>query len=151
MAMPEKSLSQVNLEVTPAEPGTVRQRPAAAKGSTRRQPALLQQWLQPYRRRLSLAAVFAAGSVPLLIAQCWFFASIASQLLAQQAPALSDWLWFATLFLLRQLCLSGKELLAQQVSRRLRSDIRQQLLANTAALGPARQQFGADVALYRRC
>lgn len=144
MAMPEKSLSQVNLEVTPAQQTAASPRPVAAKGSARRQPALLQQWLQPYRRRLSLAAVFAAGSVPLLIAQCWFFASIASQLLAQQAPAWSDWLWFAALFLLRQLCLSGKELLAQQVSRRLRSDIRQQLLANIAALGPARQQFGAD-------
>lgn len=144
MAMPEKSLSQVNLEVTTAQQTAASPQPVAAKGGARRQPALLQQWLQPYRRRLSLAAVFAAGSVPLLIAQCWFFASIASQLLAQQAPAWRDWLWFAALFLLRQLCLSGKELLAQQVSRRLRSDIRQQLLANTAALGPARQQFGAD-------
>lgn len=144
MVTPEKSLSQVNLKLATAEPSAVRQRPAAAKGSPRRQPALLQQWLQPYRRKLSLAAIFAAGSVPLLIAQCWFFASIASQLLAQQAPAFSDWLWFSALFLLRQLCLSAKELLAQQVSRRLRSDIRQQLLANTAALGPARQQFGTD-------
>lgn len=147
MVTPEKSLSQVNPKLATAEPSAVRQRPAAAKGSARRQPALLQQWLQPYRRTLSLAALLAGCSVPLLIAQCWFFASIASQLLAQQAPVFSDWLWFAALFLLRQLCLSGKELLAQQVSRRLRSDIRQQLLANTAALGPARQQFGADGSL----
>ncbi len=147
MVTPEKSLSQVNPKLATAEPSAVRQRPAAAKDNARRQPALLQQWLQPYRRTLSLAALLAGCSVPLLIAQCWFFASLASQLLAQQAPAFSDWLWFAALFLLRQLCLSGKELLAQQVSRRLRSDIRQQLLANTAALGPARQQFGADGSL----
>lgn len=148
MATPEKNLSQVNLKVTIAQQTAASRRPVAAKSRAgRRQPALLQQWLQPYRRTLSLATLLAGCSVPLLIAQCWYFASIASQLLAQQAPAFNDWLWFAALFLLRQLCLSGKELLAQQVSRRLRSDIRQQLLANTAALGPARQQFGADGAL----
>lgn len=147
MATPEKNLSQSNLKLTTAEPSAANRRPGPAKGSVGRKPALLQQWLQPYRRTLSLAALLAGCSVPLLIAQCWYFASIAGQLLAQQAPAFTDWCGFAVLFLLRQLCLSGKELLAQQVSRRLRSQIRQQLLANTAALGPARQQFGADGAL----
>lgn len=144
----EKNLSQVNLNVTPAQPiAEPRPSVAAAASPGRRQPGLLQQWLQPYRPMLSLAAVLAGCSVPLLIAQCWYFASIANQLLQQQSPFFIDWLYFALCFLLRQLCLAGKELLAQQVSRRLRAEIRQRLLHNTAALGPARLKFGSDGSL----
>jgi ATP-binding cassette, subfamily C, bacterial CydD len=109
--------------------------------------SLLQQWLRPYRSQLSFSALLAACSVPLLIAQLWLLADIAAHLLQRQAAALSTWLSFAAIFVLRQLLLSGKELLAQQVSRQLRRELRQQLLHKVALLGPARQRFGADGSL----
>lgn len=114
---------------------------------TSRQQSLLQQWLRPYRSQLSLSALLAALSVPLLIAQLWWLADIAASLLQRQPAPLSSWFGFAALFLLRQLLLSAKELLAQQVSRELRRDLRQQLLQKLALLGPARQRFGADGSL----
>lgn len=111
------------------------------------QQSLLQQWLRPYRSQLSFSALLAALSVPLLIAQLWWLAEIAAHLLQRQAPPLASWLGFAALFVLRQLLLSGKELLAQQVSRELRRQLRQQLLQKIALLGPARQRFGPDGSL----
>ena len=111
------------------------------------QYALLQQWLRPYRSQLSFSALLAALSVPLLILQFWLLADIAALLLQQQAAPLSSWLSFAAVFLLRHLLLSGKELLAQQVSRELRRALRQQLLHKISLLGPARQRFGADGSL----
>lgn len=111
------------------------------------QQSLLQQWLRPYRSQLSFSALLAALSVPLLIAQLWWLAEIATHLLQRQAPPLASWLGFAALFVLRQLLLSGKELLAQQVSRELRRQLRQQLLQKIALLGPARQRFGPDGSL----
>ena len=109
--------------------------------------SLLQQWLRPYRSQLSFSALLAALSVPLLIVQLWILAGIAASLLAHEAAPRGSWLAFALVFLLRQVLLSGKELLAQQVSRNLRRELRQQLLHKTALLGPARQRFGADGSL----
>jgi ATP-binding cassette subfamily C protein CydD len=109
--------------------------------------SLLQQWLRPYRSQLAISALLAALSVPLLIAQLWWLADIAASLLQHQPPPLASWLGYAALFVLRQLLLSGKELLAQQVSRELRRQLRQQLLQKIALLGPARQRFGPDGSL----
>ncbi len=111
------------------------------------QQSLLQQWLRPYRSQLSFSALLAALSVPLLIAQLWWLADIAAHLLQRQPAPLASWFGFAGLFLLRQLLLSAKELLAQQVSRELRRELRQQLLQKLALLGPVRQRFGADGSL----
>jgi len=108
---------------------------------------LLQQWLRPYRSQLSFSALLAALSVPMLILQLWLLADIAALLLQQQAAPLASWLSFAAVFLLRHLLLSGKELLAQQVSRQVRRELRQQLLQNISLLGPARQRVGADGSL----
>jgi ATP-binding cassette subfamily C protein CydD len=111
------------------------------------QQSLLQQWLRPYRSQLAISSLLAACSVPLLIAQLWWLAEIAAGLLQRQPAPLSSWFGFAALFVLRQLLLSGKELLAQQVSRELRRELRQQLLQKLELLGPARQRFGADGSL----
>ncbi|WP_208933097.1 thiol reductant ABC exporter subunit CydD [Rheinheimera sp. F8] len=118
---------------------------------------LLQQWLQPYRPKLLLAVFAAALSVPLLLWQMWCLALLADAMLAAALPAgtlLTDrpapefpfvLLWqFALAFLLRQLCLLLRDLLTQQSSRLLRTDLRQQLLNKLAAQGPARQRFGSD-------
>lgn len=110
-------------------------------------PSLLQQWLRPYRSQLSFSAVLAGLSVPLLIVQLWLVADIAAQVLQQQAAPLGSWFGLAAIFLLRQLLFAGKEIVAQQVSRTLRRQLRQQLLAKIALLGPARQRFGADGSL----
>ena len=111
------------------------------------QYSLLQQWLRPYRSQLSFSALLAALSVPLLIIQLWYLADIAARLLQNQGVPLESWISFGAVFVLRQLLLSGKELLAQQVSRSLRRELRQDLLAKLAFLGPARQRLGADGSL----
>jgi ATP-binding cassette subfamily C protein CydD len=111
------------------------------------QYSLLQQWLRPYRSQLSFSALLAALSVPLLIIQLWYLADIAARLLQHQGVPLESWISFGAVFVLRQLLLSGKELLAQQVSRSLRRELRQDLLAKLAFLGPARQRLGADGSL----
>jgi ATP-binding cassette subfamily C protein CydD len=111
------------------------------------QYSLLQQWLRPYRSQLSFSALLAALSVPLLIIQLWYLADIAARLLQHQGVPLERWVSFGAVFVLRQLLLAGKELLAQQVSRSLRRELRQDLLAKLAFLGPARQRLGADGSL----
>jgi len=83
-------------------------------------------------------------SVPLLIAQMWYLAQIAQQLLTVQPVSSAFLLALACCWLARTVLLLVKDDLAQQQSRRLRSDTRQQLLAQLAALGPLRNRFGSD-------
>lgn len=83
-------------------------------------------------------------SVPLLIAQMWYLAQIAQQLLTAQPVSSAFLLALAFCWFARTLLLLAKDDVAQQQSRRLRSETRQQLLAQLAALGPLRNRFGGD-------
>lgn len=148
-----KSLSQISAKPaiaasapTPIRAITIGATPAGRTMATKPK-SLLQQWLQPYRGSLSYAAIWAALSVPLLIAQCWFFAHIAANLLQQTEPAATNWGWFASCFMGRHLCLIAKDWQAQRTSRLVRSSLRQQCLEKLATLGPARQRFGPDGSL----
>lgn len=105
---------------------------------------LLRQLMRPYRRQVLYAALLSMLSVPLLIVQMWCLAYIAQQLLTAEPVSPAFLLSLALCWFARTLLLLAKDDVAQQQSRRLRSEIRQKLLAQLAALGPLRNRFGAD-------
>lgn len=74
----------------------------------------------------------------------WLLAQIAHDLLSGNAVASRLMLLLALCWLARTGLLLAKDQVAQQQSRNLRSQLRQHLLAQVAALGPLRNRFGAD-------
>lgn len=91
-----------------------------------------------------LAALLSILSVPLLIGQMWCLAQIAQQLLTAQPVSSAFLLALALCWFGRTLLLLAKDEISQAQSRKLRSQLRQKLLAQLAALGPLRNRFGSD-------
>lgn len=108
---------------------------------------LLRQLLRPHRAVVLLIALPGIFSVPLLIAQMWYLAKIAAALLAKSPFAGTDVFLLALCWFGRTALLLAKDDIAQHLSRKLRCQVRQHLLAQLAALGPLRSRFGSDGAL----
>tara|TARA_R110000850_G_scaffold258788_1_gene385485 strand:+ start:20789 stop:22507 length:1719 start_codon:yes stop_codon:yes gene_type:complete len=120
----------------------------------------LRQVLAPHKPLLNAALMLGYLSALLLVWQSWLLALLFSDWLVawQQLGAaalnvslLRDLLpWLLLCLLLRPLLQYGRERLCQQASLRARSGLREQLLAQLAALGPGRQALGADAVLGSR-
>ncbi|MEH6563818.1 MAG: thiol reductant ABC exporter subunit CydD [Halopseudomonas sp.] len=120
----------------------------------------LRQVLAPHKPLLNAALILAYLAALLLVWQSWLLALLFADWLvvwqqhgavALDVTLLRDLLpWLLLCLLLRPLLQYGRERLCQQASLRARSGLRDQLLAQLAALGPGRQALGADAVLGSR-
>ncbi len=120
----------------------------------------LAQVLAPHKQLLNNALLLAYVAALLLVWQSWLLARLFSDWLVdwqQQGSAalnlnllLALLPWLLICLLLRPLLQYARERLCQKASVQARTGLRQQLLAQLAALGPGRQALGADAVLASR-
>ncbi|PNK60428.1 thiol reductant ABC exporter subunit CydD [Psychrobacter sp. FDAARGOS_221] len=117
--------------------------------------SLLKKLVAEVRGPLNLAWLLTVISTLLFVWQAWLLARLFSQWLNNyfnQLPLATDisayWLLGLLLcFVLRPLLNTGRELLSAKASLRVRSQLRQSLLATMASLGPNLRHFGSDGSL----
>ena len=115
----------------------------------------LKQLIASVKRPLNLAWVLTVISALLFVWQAWLLASLFGTWLSNYFNELplstavsNDWLaGLVVCFVLRPLLHSGRELISQRASLKVRSELRESLLSSMARLGPNLRYFGSDGSL----